>query len=103
MTFDLADDGAAGRQLINDMLKPDPMTEQPRLRVDQRCMRTIYQFKRFSWDDHKLTKEKDQKQTVKQKNDDFPTCVKYLANMNPTFRGLKAMGQIWRRDVGSYL
>jgi len=103
LTFDLADDGAAGRQLVNDMLQPDPMTERPRLRIDPRCMRTIYQMKRFSWDDHKLTKEKDQKQTVKQRNDDYPTMLKYLANMNPTFRGLRSLGTVFRRDVGSYL
>lgn len=103
LTFDLADDGAAGRQIVNDYLKPDMVTNRPRLLVDVRCMKTVYQMKRFCFDDHKLTKERDQKQTVKPKNDDFPTCLKYLANLQPSFRGLRSVGQVWKREVGSYL
>jgi len=103
LVFDLAEDGAAGRQVVNDYLKPDPQTHRPRCTVDPRCLRTIFQMKRYCFDDHKLTKEKDQKQTTKQKNDDMPTLLKYLANRSPDFRSLRAVGTVWKRDTGRYL
>lgn len=92
LTFDLADDGKAGRQIINDFLKPDASTEKPRIQIDERCMKSIQQWKRYSWDDFKRTLEKDQKQKAKQKFDDCPTLMKYVVNSNPTFRDLKSLG-----------
>lgn len=93
LNFDLADDGEAGRQALNDYLKPDPFTHKPRWLVDPRCMKTIQQMKRYSWDDFKKSMEKDQKQKAKQKYDDYPTLAKYVMNSNPTFRGLKSLGK----------
>lgn len=92
MRIDLADDGEVGRRIFNDYLKPDQATRRPRYHVDPRCTKTIYQLKRYAWDDHKRTVEKDQKQKTKQRHDDFPTMIKYLVNSNPTFRGLKHAG-----------
>lgn len=92
MRIDLADDGEVGRRLFNDYLKPDAATRTPRYRVDPRCARTIYQLKRYAWDDFKRTVEKDQKQKAKQKHDDYPTMLKYLVNSQPSFRTLKNMG-----------
>lgn len=92
MRIDLADDGEVGRRVLNDYMKPDENTKQPRYLCDPRNVRTIYQLKRYAWDDFKRTVEKDQKQKAKQKHDDFPTMLKYLANFNPTFRGLRLMG-----------
>ena len=103
LTFDLANDGAAGRQIINDLLKPDQFTHRPRIQFDLRCMKAIGQMKRYAWSDHKLSSDKDQKQLTKMKWDDYPTLLKYLANSQPSFRALKSVGQVWRRDVGSYL
>jgi hypothetical protein len=96
MRIDLADDGEVGRRIFNDYLKPDPHTKRPRYRVDPRCVRTIYQLKRYCWDDFKRTLDKGQKQRAKQKHDDFPTCIKYAVNSNPSFRGLSQLGQIYR-------
>jgi hypothetical protein len=92
LTFDLADDGEAGRQVINDYLKPDSFTRKPRIVIHERCTKTIQQMKRYMFDDYKKSLEKDQKQKTKQKHDDFPTLLKYLANMQPSFRGLKVSG-----------
>jgi len=102
LVFDLANDGAAGRQIINDLLKPDQYTHRPRIMFDMRCMRTVSQMKRYAFADYKLSSDKDQKQDTKKKFDDFPTLLKYLANSSPSFRSLKSMGQVWKRDVGSY-
>lgn len=93
LVFDLADDGEAGRQAINDFLKPDSYTKKPRILVDQSCLEFIEQMKRYSWEDHKRTVDKDQKQKTKQKWDDGPTLLKYIVNSQPSFRGLKALGQ----------
>lgn len=93
LTFDLADDSEVGRQLLNDYLKPDSITRQPRYQCDPRCHRTVYQTKRYAWDDYKRSLEKDLKQKPKQKHDDFPTLLKYLVNSDPSFRGCRGLGQ----------
>ena len=103
LRYDLADDGDVGRQVIDDYLKPDIATQLPRVLFDVRVQKCIFQMKRYLWDDHKAAMEKAQKQRTKTKHDDYPTCLKYLANSGPTFRGLKNLGQVWRRDVGHYL
>lgn len=89
LVFDLADDSEIGRQLVNDYLKPDLRTRAPRIKVDPRCQRTIYQMKRFSWDDYKKSIEKDQKQKPKQRHDDFPAIIRYIVNSTPSFRGCR--------------
>ncbi len=96
MRIDLADDGEVGRRIFNDYLKPDPHTRQPRYRCDPRCVKTIYQLKRYCWDDFKRTAEKGQKQRPKQKHDDYCACLKYAVNSQPSFRGLASMGQHFR-------
>ncbi len=92
MRMDLADDGEPGRHLVNDMLKPCEDTGRPRYTCDISCTKTIYQMKRFAFDDYKKSIEKDQKQAVKKKHDDAPACLRYAANSHPSFRGLKMMG-----------
>ena len=93
LRFDLADDGDVGRQTINDYLKPDRDTHKPRIIIDPRCMKSIQQHKRYSWDDFKKSMERDQKQKAKMKYDDFPTLSKYVCNSNPTFRGCRDIGR----------
>jgi hypothetical protein len=58
-------------------------------------------MKRYLWDDHKRGADKDQKQKAKQKHDDHPTLLKYLANTDPSFRGLRQMHRPHvRRTIG---
>ncbi len=91
---DLADDSDVGRARINDYLKPDPTTLEPRLVVHPRCPNTIRQMKRYVWDDYRAALEKPQKQLPKAKEDDYPTLLKYLLNSDPTFRFLRMGPQI---------
>lgn len=100
LRFDLSDDGEAGRQAINDYLKPDPFTQKPRITINERCMKTIQQMKKYSWDDFRRTQERDQKQKAKQKNDDFPTLLKYVINSQPSYRSLKSVGYISTPKAG---
>ncbi len=85
---DSADNSDVGRASINEYLKPDYYTERPRLHIHPRCQDTIFQMKRYVWDDHKSAMEKDLKQKAKMKNDDYPTMLKYLMNYNPNFQWL---------------
>jgi hypothetical protein len=85
---DLASDSSVGRQRINEYLQPDMHTWRPRIRFAHTAPNSIFQMKRYVWDDHKASLEKDMKQSPKTKNDDFPTLLKYLLNAMPTFRTL---------------
>lgn len=97
---DLASDSAVGRERINEYLQPDKFTQRPRLTIADHCDLPIFQMKRYVWDDHKKTLERDLKQTAKTKNDDFPTMLKYLLNAQPLFRQLLDGPQIIRREGG---
>jgi len=88
---DLADDSGVGRKRIDEYLKPDPHTLAPRIAIDSSCTQSIFQMKRFVWDDYRKTLERDLKQIPKPKNDDFPTLTKYLLNSDPSFT-FAAMG-----------
>ena len=83
---DLADDSDVGRGRINEYLKPDKLRLTPRLKIHARCQQTIHQMKRYVWDDFRRKQEKDLKQIPKPKYDDYPTLLKYVLNMDPTFR-----------------
>lgn len=97
LTCDLASDSDVGRGRINEYLQPDRYTHRPRLRIAARCQNTIHQMKRYCWDEHKRTLDKDLKQTPKAKYDDYPTMLKYLLNDMPTFRALLDGPKIMRR------
>ena len=86
LRFDLADDSDVGRARVNDAIKPDKTFMRPRLLISPDCPTTIYQMKRYVWDDHKNPDGKDVRQRPKQVNDDFPTLLKYLFNYMPTYR-----------------
>jgi len=82
---DLAEDSDVGRGRVNEYLKPDIHTLRPRLTVHRRCQDTIYQIKRYTWDEHRRRAEKDLKQKPREKYDDYPTLLKYLLNADPRF------------------
>lgn len=85
---ELADPSDVGRGLVDEYLKPDPDTRRPRIHIHPRCKNTILQFKRFMWDDWRLSDDRDIKQVAKQKYDDYPALYRYLLNSRPNFRGL---------------
>jgi len=89
LACDLADDSGVGRKRIDEYLRPDPHTLEPRIHIGRNCTKTVMQMKRYVWDDHKRALERDLKQTAKTKNDDFPTLMKYLLNAGLTFQVAK--------------
>jgi len=66
---------------------------RPKLQFSEKCRGRggpIFQFMRYSWEDWaKGSKmEKDSKEKPKQKNKDFPDCVRYLCAAQVSFDGL---------------
>jgi hypothetical protein len=94
----LADDSDVGRGRINEYLRPDPRTMKPRLVWASRCQTSIFQMKRYVWDNYRRQDERDLKQTPKPKNDDYPTLAKYLLNSNPSFRVLNGGAPVVRSN-----
>jgi len=94
---DLAEDSDVGRKRIDEYLKPCASTQEPRIRIDRGCPKTVNQMKRYVWDDYKISLEKSQKQTPKDKNDDYPTLMKYLLNADPTFHFMAHGATLVRR------
>lgn len=103
LDLDLANDSSVGRQRINTMLHPDPRTLQPRLKFHPRCRDTIYEMMRYSWDNYAKNIERDVKQQPKDTYSDRPSCLKYFANLDITFRLMKDGAPVLhtRRAVGS--
>ncbi len=97
----LGDDGAVGRATLNTYLKPDQGRWQPRIHIHPRCAKTIFQMKRYVWADYKLASERSQRQVPRDKEDDMPTLLKYLMNLNPSFAMLNGIGNVIRRRDSS--
>lgn len=98
LTCDLASDSDVGRSRINEYLQPDEYTLRPRLTISNSCTTTIFQMKRYCWDEHKRAAERDLKQVAKAKNDDYPTMLKYLMNNMPMFRSLMDGPRVLQRE-----
>lgn len=103
LPFELADDGAPGRSLVDERLKPDRHTLRPRLIVHPRCAMTILQMKRWCWSEDRNPDRRGLRQTPDDKHSDMPTLLKYLANDFPTFNGYRGAGVPMRyASEGSY-
>lgn len=100
LNFSLADDSDVGRGRINEYLRPDKRTLRPRIVWARKCQKSIFQMKRYVWDNFRRADEKDLKQTPKRKNDDFPTCTKYLLNSSPSFALLHRGAPVVRYNRG---
>ena len=97
LRIDLADRSEVGRKRVNQFLKPDPRTRRPRLVHHRRCLVASTQMKRFAWDEHRRSNDRDVKQSPKPKYDDFPALWRYLLNYEPTFRALYAGAPVLTR------
>ena len=97
LVLELADDSEVGRQRVNELLKPDKYTRQPRFHIHERCTTAIWQIKRYVWDDFRRADQKDIKQKPRPKYDDFPAMFRYCANSEPDFRFLREGGKVIKR------
>lgn len=83
--MELGDTSDVGRGRLNDYLKVDIDRQAPRIHIHPRCVETIKQILRYVWDDYRHVDDRDVKQKPKDKNDDFPTLLKYLLNYQPEY------------------
>jgi hypothetical protein len=86
---ELADDGAPGRAIVDDLLKVDHHTRVPRLLIHPRCTTTILQMKRYCWAESRNPDQRGMRQVPEDKHSDMPTLLKYLANFQPRFNWLR--------------
>ena len=94
---DLASDSDVGRSRINTYLDVDSHTSRPRLMVSPECPVMVKQMKRYIWGEYKLDGDHDIKQRPRAKDDDGPTCLKYVLNYNPCFADLRLAPKIMNR------
>ena len=101
---DTADTSDVGRKRIDQRLVPDPHTRRPRLTFEpgHATDAAVLQMKRYIWDDYAHYVDKAQKQRAKEKYDDYPTLLKYMANADPTFNMLRTGGQVLRRQTRTH-
>jgi len=101
LVTDLSDDSAVGRKRVDQMLIPDEATYRPRLTFEPGLAteKAVHQMKRYMWSDYSLRIDRGQKQTPRDKYDDYPTLLKYLANSDPSFGGLAFGAPVLRRPV----
>jgi len=65
--------------------------------IHSMCEKMIFQMERFVWADYRQTLEKGQKQTPKEKHDDYPAILRYFANSDPLFYNLREGNRIIHR------
>lgn len=98
---DLSDDSGVGHQRVDHLLRPDLNTLRPRITFEpgEATESGVLQMKRYLWDDYRRDLDKGQKQKTKDKYDDYPTLLKYLANEDPRFGTLADGAPVLRRQV----
>lgn len=61
----------------------------PKLRIGRNCVRTIYEFQHYMWDEYTMRPEHhDPKQKPKKKNDHFLDNLRYILNAGPRYHKL---------------
>lgn len=94
---DLADDSGVGMSRVNTYIDVDEKTGRPRLTVSPDCTTMIKQVKRYVWGEYRLEGDHDIKQKPRAKDDDGPTCLKYVLNSSPEFAQLRMAPRIINR------
>ena len=68
---------ASGVYKVREMLMPDPLQQKPRLYISQSCPKTIKQMSTYQYRKETIVDEELLREHVRNKNDDFPTCIRY--------------------------
>ena len=69
---------AVGIERLERLLRPNPLTRAPGLRIWRGCTKTVWQIGRFTWDRDKPGR----------KHSDFPAALRYYAIDDLSYRGL---------------
>lgn len=90
MSFTLADNSEAGYNVVSEYLrwdktKPLSSLNRPSVYFTKDCAKTWYGMSHLMWDEYKFSANRDPKEKVKDKDKDFPDCVRYTLAVRPTF------------------
>ena len=89
----LADDNfQVGMKKLRALVKPDPRTREPRMKIFNTCHLPNKQMKTYVWSEWTAqgNAEKDAKGTPRAKDDDYPTLLRYFANQEYRYSSLRA-------------
>jgi hypothetical protein len=90
MYFTLADNSDAGYNVVSEYLrwdktKPLSSLNRPSVYFTQDCPKTWYGLSHLMWDEYKFNTNRDAKEKVRDKDKDFPDCVRYTLVLRPSF------------------
>lgn len=86
---DMANDSIpVGIQNVNELLKPDPFTREPRFSTLPQNRKFIHGMTHWSWGEWARAGEREPKESVRDRFKDYPDLLRYAANDLPTYRGL---------------
>lgn len=90
MDFSFADNNDAGYSVVEsylhyDKTKPLSSLNQPQVYFTPAVPLTWYGMSHLRWDEYKFNSDRDAKERVKDKDKDFPDCVRYTLAPRPTF------------------
>ena len=87
MSFSLAFNGRAGYDTVEEYIAHDiPNKKPPMLLFTRNCEKTWYAMTRLLWDEFRTSQRfsRDPKERVRDKDKDFPDCVRYIVAHRPT-------------------
>ena len=76
----------AGLFKMREMLTPDPVSKQPRFFVMANCERTSKQFRMYRFRRETKTDEETLREHIRNVDDDFVTCARYMGMLEPDFQ-----------------
>jgi phage terminase large subunit-like protein len=90
MGFTLADNNEVGYDIVSEYLrwdktKPVSSLNCPSAYFTRACQKTWYGMSNLRWDEYKFNQDRDPKERIKDKDKDFPDCVRYTLAVKPTF------------------
>jgi len=80
---------AAGVNKLRSMLTPDPVSKKPRLYIFNTCTKTIKQMMTYQYRKETIVDEELLREHVRNKNDDYPTCIRYGIMAEPSMGGIE--------------
>jgi hypothetical protein len=90
MDFSYADNNDAGYSIVESYLhydksKPISSLNCPLVYFTESVPLTWYGLSHLRWDEYKFNSDRDPKERVKDKDKDFPDCVRYILATRPTY------------------
>ena len=76
----------AGIFKLREMMTPDPVSKRPTFFVMANCEKTIKQFRTYRFRRETKIDEETLREHIRNVDDDWPTCGRYMAMLEPDFQ-----------------